>query len=476
VLRQVSHEAPTRPKALVTDVPAALEAVCLKALAKEPAGRYSSAKELAGDVQRWLADEPVTAYPEPWVVRGRRWASGHRTLVTTVTAIVVMAIASLAVATFLLKSANEREQRSRARAETNFQLARGAVDRYFTKVSDSPQLHAHGLETLRAGLLEQAKEFYEQFLRDQPNEPGVRQEMSRARMRLAKIDQSLGRYGEAEGQYGQALEACQALHLEQLNNPAILESLADSHSGLAEVFRDTNQWKKAEDAYEQALSLREALFQSHADVPEYQHGLAAVHEGLGFVYQQSGSRKALAEKAYQRALVLNQALALDPAALPAKRRSVANTYNLLGAVHEDMGKLTEAAADFEQARDVFQELAGKHPDEPDYQYGLASAFTGAAIAHTNLGQRTRSEEEFKQAMSVYEKLARAHPAVLNYALDLALAYGNLGLRFREERRLDAASELHSKAIATCQVILAVEPRHGYACDCFNTTTAAKPVS
>jgi serine/threonine protein kinase len=50
VLRQVIREAPDRPRSLVAGVPAALEAVCLKALAKKPADRYASARELAAEV------------------------------------------------------------------------------------------------------------------------------------------------------------------------------------------------------------------------------------------------------------------------------------------------------------------------------------------------------------------------------------------------------------------------------------------
>ena len=40
---------------------AALEAVCLKAMALKPEDRYAAPKALAEDVERWLADEPVTA-------------------------------------------------------------------------------------------------------------------------------------------------------------------------------------------------------------------------------------------------------------------------------------------------------------------------------------------------------------------------------------------------------------------------------
>jgi hypothetical protein len=51
----------------------ALEAVCLKALAKRPEDRYASAKALGDDVKRWLADEPVGAYRERWPERAARW-------------------------------------------------------------------------------------------------------------------------------------------------------------------------------------------------------------------------------------------------------------------------------------------------------------------------------------------------------------------------------------------------------------------
>ena len=46
-------------------MPRALEAICLKAMATRPEDRYATALELAADVKRWLADEPVTAWREP---------------------------------------------------------------------------------------------------------------------------------------------------------------------------------------------------------------------------------------------------------------------------------------------------------------------------------------------------------------------------------------------------------------------------
>src|SRR5262249_35072609 len=70
------------PRQLQRDIPRALEAVCLKALAFAPEGRYATALELAAEVEHWLADEPVSAYREPWATRARRWLKRHRQPVT----------------------------------------------------------------------------------------------------------------------------------------------------------------------------------------------------------------------------------------------------------------------------------------------------------------------------------------------------------------------------------------------------------
>ncbi len=52
------------PRAVERSLPAPLEAICLKAMATKPVDRFPSAGALARDIERWLADEPVSAYPE----------------------------------------------------------------------------------------------------------------------------------------------------------------------------------------------------------------------------------------------------------------------------------------------------------------------------------------------------------------------------------------------------------------------------
>ena len=93
------------PRRLNKEVSAALEAICLKAMKLRPEDRYPTALDLAADVEHWLANEPVTAYVEPWSVKARRWLGRHQTLAAATVAAVLVATAALGAATALLRSA-----------------------------------------------------------------------------------------------------------------------------------------------------------------------------------------------------------------------------------------------------------------------------------------------------------------------------------------------------------------------------------
>ena len=80
---QTRSESCVAPRQVDPRIPMPLEAICMKALAGRPEDRYPSAMELAEDIERWLADEPVSAMPEPWGDNLRRWGSRNRTLVTS---------------------------------------------------------------------------------------------------------------------------------------------------------------------------------------------------------------------------------------------------------------------------------------------------------------------------------------------------------------------------------------------------------
>src|SRR5205807_5081544 len=84
----------------------ALEAVCLKAMATRPEDRYATSRGLADDIERWMADEPVTAWREPFSRRARRRARRNRTAVTALAASVLVALAGTAAVLAVQTRAN----------------------------------------------------------------------------------------------------------------------------------------------------------------------------------------------------------------------------------------------------------------------------------------------------------------------------------------------------------------------------------
>ena len=95
VLRDVQRGEFRPPRALDPALDRALEAVCLKAMARRPEDRYSSCRALAEDLERWMADEPVSAWREPVSRRARRWARRHRPAVSGVAAAMLAGLIGL---------------------------------------------------------------------------------------------------------------------------------------------------------------------------------------------------------------------------------------------------------------------------------------------------------------------------------------------------------------------------------------------
>jgi serine/threonine protein kinase len=88
---QVLHDEPGPPRKLNDHIPHDLETICLKAMAKEPAHRYSTAGDLAGDVGRFLGGETIHARPVSLIEKSWRWCR-RRPVIAGLTVALVAAV------------------------------------------------------------------------------------------------------------------------------------------------------------------------------------------------------------------------------------------------------------------------------------------------------------------------------------------------------------------------------------------------
>ena len=77
---QVIRDEPVPPRRLNALVPIDLETITLKCLQKDPKRRYASARNLAEDLRRWGAGEPIAARPASVYERASKWMRRRPTL------------------------------------------------------------------------------------------------------------------------------------------------------------------------------------------------------------------------------------------------------------------------------------------------------------------------------------------------------------------------------------------------------------
>jgi serine/threonine protein kinase/Flp pilus assembly protein TadD len=94
VLRQIAFEEPAAPRKLDKAIPAELETITLKCLAKIPSERYPAAGELAEDLRRWLEDRPIKARPPTLRQRAVKWARRHRPVVGAAGVVLLFVLAA----------------------------------------------------------------------------------------------------------------------------------------------------------------------------------------------------------------------------------------------------------------------------------------------------------------------------------------------------------------------------------------------
>jgi tetratricopeptide (TPR) repeat protein/tRNA A-37 threonylcarbamoyl transferase component Bud32 len=460
VLKRVVQEPVVPPRQQVATVPPALDAVCRKALAKEPAQRYGSAGELAQEVGRWLADEPVTAYREPLAQRLGRWGRRHRTAVASAAALLVTAVVALAVGLGLVNA--ERAKTARANADlaaerdrTKAALqaeaqrrrqAREALDAMSSEVIDDWLARQRELAEQQKQFLTQALTSYEEFARDTGQDESARAGVAEAAWRVGRIHQRLGQLAQAGDAYRTSVERYERLAADYPDVPPYRRGLARSHNALGTLLHDTGHTREAGGEYRAARDLQQRLADEHPAVPAYRQELATSHNNLGNLLGGAG-HPGEAEAEYRAALALQQRLAEERPAVAAYRLDLALSHNNLAVLLTAVGHPREAQEEYRTALDLYRRLADDYPTVPDYRLQLARSHSNLGVLLKRMGRPREAEAAYRAALDLQQRLAEEHPAVPEYRQELATSYDHLGNLLRDTGHPGEAEAAFRQALA-----------------------------
>jgi WD40 repeat protein len=169
VLAQVIHDDPRPPRKLNDSVPRDLETIVLKAMAKEPARRYPSAGELAGDLQRWLEGRPIQARRVAVPERTWRWCRRNPTLASAIGAATLFLLLGTVVSSLLAVMTFAEAGRADLEARTATEAKRWSERRYY---ASEMKLASLDWEAGQPGLVQQRLREQEPHGPDEPDPRG----------------------------------------------------------------------------------------------------------------------------------------------------------------------------------------------------------------------------------------------------------------------------------------------------------------
>ena len=450
VIRKVCNEAPTPPRQIVPQITPGLEAVCLKALSKEKSERYTTAAELAQEVRRWLADEPVKAYAEPWTQRAARWIRRHKTAVSAAAALLITATIALGVSTLVVSQ--ERNE-----AEAQGLQARQAVH-LLTKVADIG--FDEKLDPLQEEFLKNALDYYEQFTSRVSRDPAVRLEHGRAHQQMGDILRKLGRLPESQKAYQRAIDILQPLAAAPNAAHDTKQSLARTQTLMADLLvRRGTEKDQAEPLYNPALEVQRVLADAKKDPAATTLDILRLGQTLKSQADllRLNGKFSLAKPVYDEAVAeLDRAHNADTKKAE-PRNELALTLDARGLIFRDLGNLPDAETDFRRSVELLDKLVSEFPTAPRFRQSLAKVCNSLGTLKQDAGRLTEAEEYFRRELPLVDRLAQDFPDRPEHRRELARTLSNLGNVLSSQGRIADAEPSLRRAVQTFSEIAAKSP-------------------
>jgi eukaryotic-like serine/threonine-protein kinase len=465
-------------KRLVNLLSGDLDWIVMKALEKDRNRRYDTPGNFAEDVERYLRHEAIVARPASTAYKLKIFAERNRAAVMTAVVVVAAVLAGTALAAWqavratraeaealaalgeteraraaesdqrqraeaneqkaLEAAAAERQQRDLAKAR--FRMAREAVDQYHTRVSESPELRARGLEKLRTQLLEAATRFYDKFAHEESGDPDVQAERGLAFGRLANLDADIGHQTQAEQASQEALKILAQLAGQFPKEPRYKQELAQTHRQAGELDIRAGRFDKSSKAFHEAIDLQRQLVVAHPDEPEYQADLADTLTHLG---RWSTKQR----DAWKEGTTLARRLVAAHGEVRRYRIVLVTLLNNMGFFHQTFSQDTEAIRWLEEGLPLARGLANTFPDDLEARQCLFAVTTNLALSYQRTGHLDQADPLLQQSVALAQRSAAEHPLVPALQISVLTAYDRLGAFYREAKRTEVAEKTLEEGLA-----------------------------
>jgi len=444
VLQEIAFREPQPPSRLNRAVPPELETILLKASAKDPEARYATAKELAEDFQRFLADKPILARRPSLLDRASKWARRHRALVAAAAAMLLLVTAGAVTSAVLIGKAKSDAERRRLAAVHNLAIARQAVDEMLASVGEEGLDNIPLMEAVRRDLLLKARKLYESLLAQNPFDRGLRLADLSLRWKLAQTYWTTGDAKSAESCYDAACTGMEALVREvpddEVARDALVLALTTRGQLMMATFRMDDAERDIRHAVEECEKLRNPIA---LNVAQAWRCLAQVLQNRGDWHD--------AEEATQRALTVFDDLVRM---LPAERvtqaqQAVAILVQTENLRHER--RYDEAITLTRKVLASMDDLATRYPRDRRLREVAARAQSMIASDACALVDE-KAEQELRLAVTRGEALARDFPMTPALLGDLAMDYGDLGRLLARTGREEESRQAHARVVKLVESI------------------------
>ena len=411
-------------------------------MAREPEDRYPSARALADDVERWIADEPVSARPEPVSARLGRWARRHRTTVAALglslaTAVVLLTVLNVQVG----RASGKRPGRcSRQGGAGAYRGGPGPRRRQFSPRPPGGRglLHDHlrgspARRTRNAAPARKAASLSHAVPRDVSQEragdPSVAVELAESHRRYAKINRYTGQREDALPHLWIAHERFEELARQHPDRPEYRRQVANTLSDIGVALTDRKpEREEAIRVDRAAIAIYEQLLREQHDDEATLDGLATTlaRLGLDLAQQRGGSEEA--GRHMQRARDIMQRLVIKQPESLRRRLKLAELHNTMYTNFVgNQRRQEEALQSSQDAMSLYKELLVRAPHSPRFKAQLGMIHDNRAILFLRKGTLADAIREGQQARGFLSDVVRANPDNDRYRGHLAGVCARLGL-------------------------------------------------